>query len=73
MNYPTIEEVEMADREQLCRWHRFLKSPGFEAIGEDNFEEVMNSQAVILDHIENRLLKFGGFTPEISKKIGWEE
>jgi ssRNA-specific RNase YbeY (16S rRNA maturation enzyme) len=73
VNYPTIEEIEKADREQLCRWHRFLHSPGWDAIGQENFKEVMDREKVILDHIEIRLLRFGGFTPEISKKIGWRE
>jgi len=26
MEYPTLEQVEAADRYQLCKWHRFLRS-----------------------------------------------
>lgn len=28
MNYPTMQEVEAADKVQLAKWHRFLPSPG---------------------------------------------
>ena len=78
MNYPTMEEVEKADRIQLCRWHRFLPSPGRSAIdhhtlGINIFQKVMDREKVILDRIEECLKGFGGFTPEISKLIGWEE
>jgi len=58
--YPAMEEVEKASHEQLCRYHRFLPSPS-------NEDEIR-----ILDMVEKRLHGFGGFTPEISKKIGWE-
>lgn len=57
--YPSKVEVEVADREQLARWHRFLRSPL-------NVEEVE-----ILNLIEKGFKNMGGFTPEISKKIGW--
>jgi len=61
MSYPTLEEVEEADHEQICRWCRFLPSPGM-----DNQEEIMNL-------ICKRWKESGGFTPELSKKIGWEK
>ena len=72
MKYPTMEEVEAADRTQLCRWHRFLPSPGIWAIDRGDFHEVMEREATISDRIEDRFREAGGFTPEISKQIGWE-
>ena len=60
MKYPTLEEVENADHEQICRWMRFLKVSG-------NPEE----QKVIVRLCE-RCDEFGGFTTVISKKIGWK-
>lgn len=59
MPYPTKEQVEAADREQLCRWYRFL--PTTIDAGEE---------ALLLRIIE-RFTSAGGFTTEISKKIGW--
>ena len=73
MNYPSIVEVEAADHIQLCRWWRFLKSPGGRAIGKDDFNEVLEAEAAIVERIKTRLAEFGGFTPEISKQIGWGE
>jgi len=57
--YPVQEQVEKADREQLARWHRFLPCP-------ETTEE-----ADIMEEIEERFEAMGGFTPELSKKIGW--
>lgn len=73
--YPTMEEVESADREQLCRWNRFLPSPGNCAIGksDDTFARAIVRESKILKEIIARLAEMGGFTPEISKKIGWGE
>lgn len=71
MEYPTLEQVESADREQLCRWTRFLKSPGMEAAGRPDFEEVLQAQLKILNRIIERRDSAGGFTPSISKRIGW--
>lgn len=71
VKYPTLEEVEQANREQICRWWRFLKSPGQEAIGQPNFEQVLEQQKRIMDRIAERFQELGGFTPEISKRIGW--
>jgi len=55
---PTMEEVEKADREQLCRWWRFLRSP------------LTDSEFEIMNRIAERFDEVGGFTPEISKRIG---
>ena len=73
MTYPTMKEVEIASHEQICRWYRFLPSPGQWAIekGRDVFNKALSTEKLIMDKICERLKKFGGFTPEISKKIGW--
>ena len=60
MEYPTIEEVEKANRERLCRWYRFLPSLYSE------------EKVSIMDRIVKRWREMGGFTPEISKRIGWD-
>lgn len=61
MNYPTVEEVEKADRYQICKWYRFLECP---MPGEPEQQHIMNL-------IYKRFKELGGFTPEISKSIGW--
>ncbi len=58
---PTMAQVEAADREQLCRWHRFLSTP-------ETDEGIK-----IINRIYDRWSEAGGFTPELSKKIGWDE
>ncbi len=72
MKYPTLDEVEKAGHEQICRWWRFLKSPGQSAIGKGNFTEIGEQELKVMNRIAERLKKFGGFTPAISKRIGWE-
>ena len=69
--YPTMQQVEEASQLQLCEWYRFLSSPGAGAISSPNFREVMHSQKAIMGRIVERTKEGGGFTPEISKKIGW--
>lgn len=59
MTFPTLQQVEDADREQLCRWHRQLPSAMTDADRE------------VQDHIHHRYIEVGGFTPELSKQIGW--
>jgi hypothetical protein len=75
MKYPTLEAVEKADREQLCRWHRFLPSPGWSALDKamEDFQKQVTSEAKIMDRIEERFKQMGGFNTELSKLIGWEE
>jgi hypothetical protein len=72
MDYPTMEQVEGADLEQICRWYRFLDTPGKKYMGSSaaNFEEIENEVKVI-NRISERYRQLGGFTPAISKKIGW--
>jgi len=60
MSYPTLLEIEKAGREQLARWYRFLPSPS----------NVLEHSLMLA--ITNRFLLLGGFTPELSKKIGLE-
>ena len=56
--FPTIEEVERADKEQLARWYRFLPSG----------ETVTDRK--IMRRIAERFDKLGGMTPELNRKIG---
>jgi hypothetical protein len=56
--FPTIDEVEKADKEQLAHWYRFLPS------GETAAEQR------IMKRIAERFEKLGGMNPELSKKIG---
>lgn len=70
MNYPKMDEVETADITQLCRWIRFLPSPGRSAVGKDNFNKVFEKETKILQRVIERQADLGGMTPEISKKIG---
>ena len=64
MKYPTTEEVNQATRFQICGWYRFLPSPDFEGI-------YAIEQRKIMDRICERFKILGGFTPEISKRLGW--
>jgi len=72
MDYPSVEQVEEASREQLCRWIRFLPSPGRRAVGSIEFQNVLNQEAQVMDRIVARWKEAGGFTPQLSKSIGWE-
>ena len=56
--FPTIQEVEKADKEQLARWYRFLPS------GETAADQK------IMKRIAEHFYKLGGMTAELSKKIG---
>lgn len=69
MKYPTLEEVEAASHEDLCRWRRFLHSPGLSALGN---KEVEAREAAVMNRIVERVKGLGGFTPAMSKRIGWE-
>jgi hypothetical protein len=70
--YPTMEQVEAADRVQLAGWMRFLPSPGASVKRMKDFDEALVREKVILDKIAERFKEMGGMTPEISKQIGWE-
>lgn len=71
MSYPTMEEVEAADQEQLCRWYRFLPSPGTHGATCEDFAEICDREVTIMARIVERWKVSGGFTPELSKKIGF--
>jgi hypothetical protein len=72
MQYPTLEQVELASTFQLCEWTRFLHSPGGKALDSPNFHQILESEGKVMDRICARLKDLGGFTPEISKKLGWK-
>jgi hypothetical protein len=56
--FPTIEEVNRADKEQLASWYRFLPS------GE------MPTDQQIMKRIAQRFETLGGMTAELSTTIG---
>lgn len=68
---PTLDEINAASHYQICSWYRFLPSPGSSAINKSNFREVLDAEAFLMNRIVERLKEFGGFTPEISKSLGW--
>ena len=75
MGYPTLLEVEKANRIQLARWYRFLDSPGTSAINLKDrglFERRLLKEKEILDRVIARFTEMGGFNPDISAYIGWE-
>lgn len=69
--YPSLEQVDAASHEQICRWWRFLDSPGFSALDHADFETVLQAEVAVMERIGDRLQNFGGFTPQLSKRIGW--
>jgi hypothetical protein len=58
-DFPTMEQVEKANPEQLARWFRFLPSGD------------TNEQQRVQDRIGERFKALGGMTPELSKRIGF--
>lgn len=58
-DYPNFAEIETANRYILCKWQRFLRSPKTEA-------EVDKGNLIF-----KRWKEAGGFTPAISKALGW--
>lgn len=82
LNYPTMEDVEKANHEQICRWYRFLDSPGscFNNLSNDEFREYEEEikkftdiQVNIMNRISEKFKEGGGFNSELSKKIGWNK
>lgn len=71
MDYPTLQQVEAADREQLGEWYRFLKSPGLAYLDSPDFNKKLEEEGEIMDLIVMRFKAMGMFTPELSKKLGW--
>jgi hypothetical protein len=72
MKYPNTEQIEKADIIQLVIWYRFLKSPGFSAIGQDNFIDVQKEEMESMSFIMNRIKEAGGITSKISREVGWD-
>lgn len=76
MIYPTIEQVEKATHYDICKWWRFLPSPGTAVLMlqtvPENAPEIVAVEVAVMDRIAVRLNEFGGFTPEISKALGWK-
>lgn len=60
MIYPTLEAVQAADRYQLCKWWRFLRSAENEA------------EIKIQTLFHKRYHELGGMNSKISKQIGWD-
>lgn len=58
-SYPNMAQVELADRFLICKWYRHLPSPS-----NPDQEKVMN-------RICEKYKELGGFTPDISKQVGW--
>jgi len=56
-DFPTLEQVEKASKQDLARWYRFLLG-------------ATDEQRKILRRVAQRLDQMGGMTPELSKKIG---
>lgn len=56
---PVKQEIDNMSREELCRRWRFAPS------GDLMFQDEAG------DYFSARLKELGGFSPEISKKIGW--
>lgn len=75
MKYPTLEQVELAHKPQLGKWLRFLDSPGMSAINEclasDAIEARRVAEAEVMERIRARFAELGGWTPALSKAIGW--
>lgn len=60
MNFPTYEQVEKATDYQLGKWHRFLPVASNEL------------ESASLSHIHQRFTALGGWTPALSKDVGWD-
>ena len=71
MKYPTLNEIETADRITIARWYRYLPSPGVNHLGEDNFLDYCNYETSLMNRINERFEEYGGMNSEISKIIRW--
>ncbi len=61
MTFPTMAQVEEAGKRQLGTWLRFLPCG------------VTEEQKPIMDRMYERFYKeLGGWSPDLSKEIGWE-
>ena len=75
--YPTLQEVEEADRYRLGVWYRFLQSPGVNAViaevDRKSYAVAVDREKAILDRIIIRFDEIGGWDSKLSKEIGWNE
>ena len=55
------DEIDKLDREAMCRLWRYAPS------GHPYFQ-----RGPVYNHFKERFDGLGGFSPEISKKIGWD-
>jgi hypothetical protein len=71
--YPTLADVERADRRQLGQWYRFCASPGLAAIGKNlkEYTIIANAEKAILTRVAERFTELGGWDSILSKEIGW--
>ena len=70
--YPSLDEVEAADHEQICKWYRHLPSPGDKVPHTlSNYRELVDEQVTIMNLICDKYKSGGGFNSSLSKKIGW--
>lgn len=58
MDFPTLAEVNQADKMQLARWYRFLECTEEEHIP-------------IINRVVDRFKEAGGWNPALSKAVGW--
>ena len=56
--FPTLDQVAKASREDLARWYRFLLA-------------TTSEEQRVLDEIAKRFRQQGGMTPELSRRIGY--
>lgn len=72
--YPTIQQVETADRKQLADWYRHLPKPGTSTELFHNHAlslKIEKEEMVVRDRIIERLNELGGFAIEMTKRTGW--
>jgi hypothetical protein len=70
LKYPNTQQVEHANLHQLVYWWRYLPGPGLEAVGQDNFNKLLEVEAKIMERIGERIKELGGITPSVSKAVG---
>jgi hypothetical protein len=75
LEYPKMENVRTANRLKLAMWARFLPSPGSAWIGQCSvvFDVMHQAEATTLKAILARFNELGGWSPAVSKKLGWDE
>lgn len=59
MRFPTVDEVNAANTLQLAKWWRFLECT------EEHHIDIINLVA-------DRFKEAGGWTPALSKQVGWD-